>query len=50
MTVKILDDRFHSTIMAKGSLGLGEAYMNGWWDVERLDLFFNKHPHTDLNY
>jgi len=27
-------------IIGQGSLGLGEAYMEGWWDVEQLDEFF----------
>ncbi|MDX5363878.1 MAG: cyclopropane fatty acyl phospholipid synthase [Pseudazoarcus pumilus] len=27
-------------ILARGSLGLGEAYMEGWWDCDRLDEFF----------
>ncbi len=26
--------------MAQGSLGLGESYMDGWWDCEQLDQFF----------
>ncbi|MEW6764546.1 MAG: cyclopropane fatty acyl phospholipid synthase [Pseudomonadota bacterium] len=26
-------------IMAQGSLGLGESYMDGWWDCERIDEF-----------
>jgi len=26
-------------ILARGSLGLGESYMDGWWDCERLDEF-----------
>ena len=27
-------------VLAQGSLGLGESYMDGWWDCERLDEFF----------
>jgi cyclopropane-fatty-acyl-phospholipid synthase len=27
-------------LLAKGSLGLGESYMDGWWDCEQLDEFF----------
>ena len=27
-------------VLAHGSLGLGEANMDGWWDCERLDEFF----------
>lgn len=29
-----------SRILAKRSLGLGESYMDGWWDCEALDEFF----------
>ena len=32
--------RFYARVLAQGSLGLGEAYMDGWWDCERLDEFF----------
>src|SRR5574343_872269 len=26
-------------VLAHGSLGLGESYMDGWWDCERVDEF-----------
>jgi hypothetical protein len=26
--------------MAQGSPGLGEAYMDGWWDCPKMDSFF----------
>lgn len=29
-------------IVARGTLGLGESYMAGDWDVERLDMFFDR--------
>ncbi len=29
-------------IFAHGSLGLGEAYMDGWWECEDLAEFFNR--------
>lgn len=29
-------------VLAEGSLGLGESYMDGWWDCHRLDEFFNR--------
>ena len=29
-------------ILTQGSLGLGESYMDGWWEAEKLDEFFNK--------
>lgn len=27
-------------VLAQGSIGLGETYMDGWWEAERLDEFF----------
>jgi cyclopropane-fatty-acyl-phospholipid synthase len=29
-------------LLARGSLGLGESYMDGWWDCERLDEFITR--------
>ena len=40
--IRIKDDRFYRRVMSDGSLGLGEAYMDGWWESERLDDFFAK--------
>jgi cyclopropane-fatty-acyl-phospholipid synthase len=31
------DERFFARVLSQGSLGLGESYMDGWWDVESLD-------------
>ena len=39
---KIHDKRFYSRVLAQGSLGLGESYMDGWWDADPLDEFFTK--------
>jgi cyclopropane-fatty-acyl-phospholipid synthase len=39
---QIRDSRFFDRVMAEGTLGLGESYMDGWWDVQRLDVFFTK--------
>lgn len=33
----VLDPRFYDCVIADGSLGLGEAYMRGYWDAD--DLF-----------
>ena len=29
-------------VLAQGSLGLGDSYVEGWWDCERLDEFFHR--------
>ena len=37
--MQVHDDRLYDRILAKGTLGLGEAYMDGWWDCAQLDQF-----------
>lgn len=37
---QIHDPRLYERVLRLGSLGLGEAYMDGWWDCEQLDEFF----------
>ncbi len=32
----------YKSMFIQGNLGLGEAYMKGWWDCQHLDEFFNK--------
>src|SRR5690606_17427865 len=38
--ISVHDPRFFRRAVLQGSLGLGEAYMDGWWDCERLDEMF----------
>src|SRR5438105_11982151 len=38
--ITVHDERLYWRVLAHGSLGLGEAYMDGWWDVPQLDEFF----------
>jgi cyclopropane-fatty-acyl-phospholipid synthase len=40
--IRVYNDAFFPRIIAEGSLGLGESYMDGWWDCERLDEFFHR--------
>jgi len=40
--MRVHDSRVYSRIIAHGSLGLGEAYMDGWWDAEDLDGFLER--------
>ncbi len=35
--VKVHDDRLYRRVLTRGTLGLGEAYMDGWWDCDLLD-------------
>lgn len=38
--IHVHHDQFYSRVLGEGSLGLGESYMDGWWDCEALDQFF----------
>ncbi len=40
--IQIFDERVYQRILAKGSLGFGEAYMDGMWECERLDQMFHR--------
>jgi cyclopropane-fatty-acyl-phospholipid synthase len=38
--MQIYDPRTIDRVLASGNLGLGESYMEGWWDCAALDQFF----------
>lgn len=38
--IHIKDERLYNQVLSKWSLGLGEAYVEGWWDCQALDQFF----------
>ena len=35
--LQIHDARFFDRVLASGTLGLSESYMDGWWDCDALD-------------
>ncbi len=37
--IQIHDERFYNRVLRDHSLGLGEAYMDGWWDCHQIDDF-----------
>jgi cyclopropane-fatty-acyl-phospholipid synthase len=43
------NENLYARVLAEGSLGLGEAYMEGWWESERLDEFFARILKSELN-
>jgi cyclopropane-fatty-acyl-phospholipid synthase len=38
--IQVHNPNFYSRVLKQGSLGLGESYMDGWWDAASLDDFF----------
>ena len=37
--IRVKNEDFYSRALVDGSLGRGESYMEGWWDVQDLDGF-----------
>ncbi|MFW5827158.1 MAG: class I SAM-dependent methyltransferase, partial [Alkalispirochaeta sp.] len=35
--IRVTDPRFYRRVLAEGSLGLGESYMDGWWECDQID-------------
>jgi hypothetical protein len=35
--IQVHDERTYRRMALEGTLGIGESYMDGWWDCERLD-------------
>ena len=46
--ITVHDERLYNRVIRYGTLGLGEAYMDGWWDTPALDQFFYKVISADL--
>lgn len=40
--IHVYDERLYNRVLTGGSLALGEAYMDGWWDAPALDQFFTR--------
>jgi cyclopropane-fatty-acyl-phospholipid synthase len=40
--IQIHNENLYDRALSLKSLGLGEAYMDGWWDCERLDEFVSR--------
>ncbi|MGH8644270.1 MAG: cyclopropane fatty acyl phospholipid synthase [Gammaproteobacteria bacterium] len=40
--IRVHDPRFYARVFADGALGLGETYMDEWWDCEQLDEFVHR--------
>lgn len=47
--IRAHDPRFFRRAMLQGSLGLGEAYMDGWWDCADLDGMFVRLIDADVH-
>lgn len=47
--IKVNDERLWDRVLAHGSLGVGEAYMDGWFDSPRLDEFLTRAVRSSID-
>jgi cyclopropane-fatty-acyl-phospholipid synthase len=47
--IQVHDDRFYDRVLKEVELGLGESYMDGWWDCEAVDQFITRALTADLD-
>ncbi|HEX8978484.1 MAG TPA: cyclopropane fatty acyl phospholipid synthase [Parasulfuritortus sp.] len=47
--IQVYDERVYRMILAHGSLGFGEAYMDGLWDSPHLDEMFHRLLLVDID-
>jgi cyclopropane-fatty-acyl-phospholipid synthase len=40
--IRIHNDEFYRRVITEGELGIGESYMDGWWDAEKVDELIYK--------
>ncbi len=40
--IQVNNPDFYKRVLQEGSIGLGESYMEGWWDCAALDVLFEK--------
>jgi cyclopropane-fatty-acyl-phospholipid synthase len=46
--MQVHNEDLYARVFSKGSVGLGEAYMDGWWDTQELDTLFDKILRAEL--
>lgn len=47
--IQVNDPAVYRRILSKGSIGFGEAYMDGLWDADELDALFTRILRSDLD-
>ncbi len=46
--ILVKNDAFYGRLLRDASIGLGESYMEEWWECEELDLFIEKLLRVDI--
>ena len=40
--INVKDERFFRRVLTQGSLGLGDSYMDGWWECDEIDEMLSR--------
>jgi len=40
--IQVHDNRFFKRVIGEAELGIGESYMDGWWDCDEIDTLISK--------
>lgn len=46
--IQVYNRKLYTRVFNEKNLGLGESYMDGWWDCERIDEFIHRLLNSDL--
>jgi cyclopropane-fatty-acyl-phospholipid synthase len=46
--IVVKDPRFYERLLRDASIGLGESYMDGWWETDALDVMIDKIMRANL--
>jgi cyclopropane-fatty-acyl-phospholipid synthase len=47
--IRVHNEAFYTRAVREGALGVGESYMDGWWDCDNLDGFFDATLRIDIH-
>jgi len=47
--IRVNDERMFHRVLAQGSMGAGESYMDGWWDCEQMDEMLTRVLRSDID-
>ena len=47
--IRVHNEGLYKRVLREGTLGAGEAYLEGWWDCDQLDVMFCKALHAHLD-
>ncbi|MCJ7716576.1 MAG: cyclopropane fatty acyl phospholipid synthase [Anaerolineales bacterium] len=47
--IQVIDPRFYDRVLREVELGLGESYMENWWECQAIDQFIDRALQSRLN-